>query len=298
MKPPRTTSRTLLGRPGQPFLRATGVRVAFWADLYHTTLLLSWPRFVAAVAVLFLTVNLAFAVLFRLGGDCIQNARPGSFADAFYLSVQTFGTIGYGNLSPKTDYANVVVVVEAIVSMIAVALVTGIVFARFARPTARVMWSQHAVVTMRDGRKTLQIRVANERGNQIAEAQILTALSMDEVTQEGESIRRVYDLKLVRERNLLFVFTWTVVHVIDADSPFAHKTPEDLARRNATLLLSLTGLDAVLGQVVHSRHVYPSAEILWGARHADVLLLQPDGSRVVNYARFHDVEPAPLPDSA
>jgi inward rectifier potassium channel len=270
------------------------MRRAFWADLYHSLLLLSWPRFLVGVLLGYIATNLAFASLFRLGGDCIHNGRPGSWADAFYLSVQTFGTIGYGYLSPATDYANLVVAVEAMVSMLWVALVTGLVFARFARPTARVIWSRHAVVTMRDGQRTLQVRVANERGNQIAEAQILAALSMDEVTAEGESIRRVHDVRLTRERNLLFIFSWTIIHVLDDTSPFAKASPEDLRVRNATLLVSLTGLDDVLGQTVHSRHIYAATEILWGARHADILLLQPDGSRIVDYHRFHDVEPSPL----
>lgn len=270
------------------------MRRAFWADLYHLLLVLSWPRFLTGVAALYVVVNLLFAALFRLGGDCIHNARPGSFADAFFLSVQTFGTIGYGYLAPKTDWANAVVALEGLVGLLSTALVTGLVFARFARPTARVMFSRFAVVTRRDGARTLQFRVANERGNQIAEAQIAISLSQNEVTAEGEKIRRIYDITPVRSRNNLFVYTWTVVHVIDANSPLAKFDAAALNAGAATIILSMTGLDDVLSQVVHARHIYRADEILWGHRLVDILEQREDGRRVVDYTRFHDVEPDPL----
>lgn len=285
------SSRSLQALSGaQPLLRAVGLRSAWWADLYHYLLILSWPRFLVGVAALYVVVNLVFAGLFRLGGDNIHNARPGSFLDAFYLSVQTFGTIGYGYLAPKTDYANLVVAVEGLVGLLSTALVTGLMFARFARPTARVMFSRQAVFTKRDGDRVLQFRIANERGNQIAEAQVMVSLSRNEVTREGESIRRIYDLELVRSKNTLFVFSWTVMHRIDERSPFSRLDGAELERSAATVIVSLTGLDDVLGQTIHARHIYRAADLLDGHRLVDVLELQPDGSRIVNYHRFHDVE--------
>src|SRR4028119_1320700 len=176
-----------------------GISHSDWRDPYHLLLTLGWSRFIGLIVVSYIDTNTLFALLYLAGGDCLKNARPGSFWDAFFFSVQTMATIGYGAIYPSTDYANVLVTLEALVGLIGVAMSTGLMFARFSRPTARVLFSRVAVIAPHNGVPTLMLRVANERRNQVLAAQMGGALLRNEVTAEGEYMRRFYDLKLVRK---------------------------------------------------------------------------------------------------
>ncbi len=260
-------------------------------DLYYFLIESPWPQLIASVAVGFVAANALFALAYLAGGGDIENARPGSFADAFFFSVQTMATIGYGKMAPRTLYANVLVAVEAMTGLLGLAIVTGLIFAKFARPTARVLFSRVAVVAPRDGIPSLMFRMANERGNQIVEAQIHVVLTRLETTAEGEEVRRFHDLELVRARSALFMLTWTAVHPITERSPLYGMTGATLEATEAEVVVSLTGLDETLSQTVHARHAYAPEEILWGARFANVLTKLPDGGRQVDYSRFHDVIP-------
>ena len=169
-------------------------------DLYHLLVDSPWPRLLGIIATLFLIVNALFAFAYLAGGDGIENARPGSFIDAFFFSVQTMGTIGYGRLAPGTVWSNLLVTVEVITGVLGLAMVTGLVFAKFSRPTARVVFSQRAVVTPHDGVPSLMFRMANARGNRIVEARVRAVLARDETTAEGETMRRFHDVEPTAER--------------------------------------------------------------------------------------------------
>lgn len=276
---------------GQPVL-AVGLRRAPVADLYHSLITWSWTRLFATMGVAYVTIITAFALVYlALGDGAIEHARLESFEDAFFFSFQTMATIGYGHLVPKSTAANLISVLQVMIGLAGTAVSTGLVFAKFARPTARVLFSRVAVVARFDGQPALLFRVANERANQIVEAQLNVALLLDERTVEGERVRRAYDLVLRRERSLLFSLTWLAVHPIGPGSPLHGMTPERLAQATATLVVSLTGLDEHLGQTVHARHAYRAEEILFGHRFVDVIDMLPDGSRLIDYRRFHDVEP-------
>lgn len=276
---------------GQPVL-AVGLRRAPVADLYHSLITWSWLRLFATMGVAYVLSISAFALVYlALGDGAIEHARLESFEDAFFFSFQTMATIGYGHMLPKTLAANLVSVLQVMIGLAGTALSTGLVFAKFARPTARVLFSRVAVVTRFDGQPALLFRVANERGNQIVEAQLNVALLLDEVTAEGERVRRAYDLTLRRERSLLFSLTWLAVHPIGPGSPLFHLTAARLREGTATLIVSLTGLDEHLGQTVHARHAYTAEELLIGQRFVDVIDRLPDGSRLIDYRRFHDVIP-------
>ena len=263
-------------------------------DLYYLLVDSPWPRLLAIIAALFLIANALFALGYLAGGDAIENARPGSFADAFFFSVQTMGTIGYGRLAPGTAWSNLLVTLEVMTGVLGLAMVTGLVFAKFSRVTARVVFSRVAVVTRHDGVLSLMFRMANARGNQIVEAQVRVVLARDETTAEGETMRRFHDLPLVRDRNPLFTLTWTAIHPITATSPLFGATPEELAAVGAEIVVSLVGIDETVSQTIHARHAYAASEIVWGARLRDILRRQPGGGRTqVDYARFHDVEPTP-----
>ncbi len=259
-------------------------------DLYHWLLTLSWPQFLILICFSYVITNSLFAFAYLAGGDCIANTRPGSFKDAFYFSVQTMATIGYGSMYPRTDYANTIVCIQALFGLWGVAMVTGLAFSRFSKPTARVIFSRVAVIAPFNGVPTLIYRTGNQRFNQILEAQQRATLIRDEVTSEGEFMRRFYDLQLVRSQSPIFALTWTVMHVIDDSSPLYQLTAKDLIECQAEIVITLTGIDETVSQTIHARHSFVAGEIIWNMRFVDIISRKPDGKRVVDYTRFHEVK--------
>src|SRR5437867_11613586 len=202
-------------------------------DLYHRLISSSWPRLLMLVAVAFVGVNTLFALGYLLGRDAIENARPGSFADAFFFSVQTMATVGYGKMVPRALYANVLVTVEVLMALMGLALVTGLTFAKFSRPTARVLFSRRAVIAPQDGVPSLMFRMANARGNNIVEAQVHVVLARNETTAEGVEMRRFYDLDLTRRQSALFTLSWTAIHPLTEASPLRGLTTSALEAAEA-----------------------------------------------------------------
>jgi inward rectifier potassium channel len=282
---------------GRPLATVHGIRTRTWRDPYHFLLTVSWPVFLTLAFVAYLAVNAGFALLYALDLQGITNARPGSFWDAFFFSVQTSGTIGYGVLAPHSFYVNVITAIESFFGLVGFALLTGIIFARFAKPTARILFSRPAVVSEFEGVPTLMIRAANERGNQILEAEVSLNLVHNTRTKEGASIRRFEELGVLRSRSPLFALSWTVLHPIDDNSPLHGLDAAELQRRSAELAVTISGIDQVFAQKIYARHSYAARDILWNHRFADILCLQSDGTRIVDYGRFHDVEPVEAPSS-
>ncbi|MCA1995508.1 MAG: ATP-sensitive inward rectifier potassium channel 10 [Coleofasciculus sp. S288] len=268
-----------------------GLLHSHWRDPYHLIITLDWPRFIGLTVVSYVAINALFALLYLLQADSIKNARPGSFLDAFFFSVQTMATIGYGAMYPQTDYANLLVSLEALVGLMGVAMGTGLAFARFSRPTARVLFSRVAVIAPLNGIPTLMFRVANERRNQILEAQLGVSLLRNEITQEGEFMRRFYDLKLIRNQTRNFSLTWTAMHQIDESSPLYGETLESMTEAETDIVVTLIGFDETVAQTLHARHYYLTDEILWNMRFVDIFSTKSDGRRVIDYSRFHDVTP-------
>jgi inward rectifier potassium channel len=242
------------------------------------------------VVAVYLATNVVFAALYMLQPGAVVNARPGMFRDAFFFSVETFGTIGYGVLSPATDYANAVMTVETLTGIMLVALTTGIMFARVSRPTARVIFSKVAVISDYDGVPTLMVRMGNQRASQIVQAEVGISLLRDEVTREGASMRRFYDLKLARSRTPVFAMSFLAMHPLDTDSPLFGATSADLEAMEAELLVTVTGLDETMGQTVHARVSYLPEEVLFGQRYRNIFGLTPDGTRAIDYRQFHQTE--------
>ena len=284
---PRLVARTPADR-----IRRANLRTRWWEDLYHDTLTMSWAIFLLWGSTLYLGVNALFATLYLLQPGAITNGRAGSFADAFFFSVQCISTIGFGTLSPATVYANVLVTAEAILSLAIVALATGSVFARISRPQARVMFARRAVISEFNGLPTLQIRLANERTSQILSAEVQVNLLRFEQTAEGETFRRFYDLPLVRGRTPVFAMTFTVMHTIDEGSPLWGMDPATMEQEELEFLVAVTGLEETTSQTVHARHSYLQTEIAWGHRYRDVFATEPSGRRYIDYGGFHETEPA------
>jgi inward rectifier potassium channel len=258
-------------------------------DFYHALLRLPWWATLATIAAVFLIANVIFAVGYVVTGG-VAHAAAGSFRDAFFFSVQTLGTIGYGMMYPETTPANLVVVVETITGLTLIALATGLIFAKFSRSTARMVFSREAVICPEDGVPTLAFRVSNQRGNQIVNAHIDVVLVKSERTAEGHTFYRTLDLKLTRDHALSLSRSWSVQHRIDDTSPLHGQTPESLALQEAELHVMVVGLDDTFMQTVHAGCRYGDRQILWGRRHADIISETPDGNLLLDLRKFHDTE--------
>ena len=284
---------------GRPTIPIVGLHRQRFGDGYHWMMRLTWPQFLAVWVGVYLGVISLFAGLYWLQPGAVARARPHILLDDFFFSVQTLGTIGYGDLWPRTIYANVLVTVEAFASLALTAVGTGLIFARVSRPTARVMFSRCAVVTERDGAPTLMFRAGNVRLNQILEADISVTLARRGVSREGVEYRGFTDLRMVRSHSPLFGLTWTLMHVVDETSPLHGATRESLEAELAELVIVLSGVDDTFGQRIHARHSYLPHEIVWGSRMADVILQDEQGGRYIDYGRFHAlVEGAPPSESS
>ncbi|HEX2573528.1 MAG TPA: ion channel [Polyangia bacterium] len=290
---PSLIVRRLINPNGTNNILRHGLERRVLSDLYHLLMTMPWSSLIGLVIASFVGMNAVFALGYYLDPGGIENARPGSYADAFFFSVQTMATIGYGKMSPQSAWANFIVCAEAFASLTGVSVITGLVFAKFSRPTARVLFSRVMTVHPRDGVPCLTLRLANERGNHIVEAQLRVVLTRDERTAEGESIRRVYDLPLVRSQNSVFALTWLVVHPITPGSLLYGATPESLAAWNAEFAVSMVGIDGTMSQTVHARHAYHWSDVRWDERFVDIFSIEPDGRRAIDYRRFHDVMPSP-----
>jgi inward rectifier potassium channel len=260
------------------------------SDAYHFLLTSSWGVIYGLMVCAYVAINTLFATLYWLDGG-IENARPGSFLDAYFFSVQTMATIGYGKMTPVTAFSNWLVSFEALFGLVAFALATGLMFAKFSQPRARVLFGQKVVVTVRDGKLSLLVRLANERSTGLVEATLRLSLVREEKTVEGESLRRIHTLALTRSTTSVFAFSWTAVHPIDVTSPLHGQTAETLAASNADLVASLVGIEEATGQNVHARYTWSADQIHFGHRFVDILVWLPDGRRAVDYTRFHEVEP-------
>ena len=261
-----------------------------WQDPYHWILDLSWPMFFICIAFFYIGINVLFAIAYLLQPGSIANAQSGYFWDAFFFSLQTLSTVGYGALAPATFYAHVLVAIEGLIGLLGLALITGLMFARFSRPTARVLFTHWALISPFNGQSTFMFRVANQRGNRILEAQIRVSLLRREVTQEGIEMYRFYDLPLIRSQTPVFGLSWLVMHPITPDSPLWGETTASLRDKNVQFFVTLTGLDETVSQTIHAHYNYTLEQLQWNVRFQDVVRSDSQGKRIIEYDRFHELE--------
>jgi inward rectifier potassium channel len=259
-------------------------------DTYHLILTLTWPQFAALVLAVYVLINLVFAVLYSLGGRCIAELPPGSFSDAFFFSVETLATVGYGHMYPDTLYGHWVTTVEIVIGMFGMAVITGLIFIRFSRPTARILFSKCAVISPFNGVPTLMLRVANQRHIPMAEAEFRVILFRDETTKEKVTVRLFYPLKLQFDRMIAFPVALTLRHVIDETSPLYGMTSEDLKNNDTRLMASIVCIDTVIPAPVQSATDYSHNDILWNRRFVEIYTEASDGRLTVDYGRIHDTE--------
>ncbi len=280
-------------RPKKPTLAdeivMVGVQPHPFRDLYHWLLKANWSHVIGLITVLFLGVNVLYAFAYlALGG--IANST-GTFADAFFFSVQTMGTIGYGAMYPQSLAANVLVTSEAVVGLLVTALATGLVFQRFSQPRAYVVFSSRLVISEVDGVPTLMGRLGNDRNDLIVDAEMHLDLVRTAKTKEGHLLYRSAELKLVRNRAASLSRTWSVMHVITPDSPLYGLTPEQAITEELAATLSVSGVDEVTHQTVHAHERYDTDYIVFGARLVDTLTPLPTGTLQLDLSKFDDIEP-------
>jgi inward rectifier potassium channel len=284
--------RLLLERRGLP----RGVAESLGKDAYHFLRTTTWTRLTLLFAGVFIAVNLVFAAILYLGGAEVMNAH--GFLDDFWFSVQTLATIGYGYLAPAGALANAVVTVESFAGISLTAVITGLVFARFATPYAKVIFSRVAIIGEHDGKRTLMFRMANARSTAIVEATCRVYVTRDEILADGERMRRVHDLPLRRSTSPIFSLSWLATHAIDAQSPIADLTPETLAAANVNFIVTFQGIDDRLAAAVHTRYAYNADDIVFDRRFADLFHIDPGtGRRYLDFEVFHTTLPV-LPASA
>jgi inward rectifier potassium channel len=291
----RGTQRRLLNRNGTFNVIREGLNPVSSLGLYHWLLTISWPRFLGFIASSYLAVNAVFAFAYLLCGPEALQSSAGNFAGhpfyrAFFFSVDTFATIGYGNIIPVGVAANSLVTIEALLNILGIALATGVIFSRFSRPSARIIYSRNALVAPYRGKTALEFRIANARTSQLIEVAVQVILTKLERV-DGTLVRKFYDLALERQRVVFFTLSWTVVHPIEFASPMWGLSDQDLRESDAEILILLMGTDETLSQTVHSRSSYKADEIVWGAKFANMFVrTEAEGIIGMNLSRIHEIE--------
>lgn len=263
-----------------------------WRDAYQWLLGLRWTQFAAFVAAVYITLNLVFAALYLFDKNSIAGMTPGSFVDSFFFSVQTLATVGYGHMYPNDLYGHIVTTIEIMSGMFLLAVMTGLIFVRFSRPTARIAFSKSIVIAPLNGQLTLMLRVGNLRQHQMVEAEFRIMFNRDEPLLEGGDFRYFYHLKLQFDRLPAFPAALTLRHVIDEQSPLYGATPESLEAGRVVIIASVVGIDPVIPAAVQTQQDYTWRDIRFGERFVEIYTDHGDGRLTVDYGRLHDTEPA------
>ncbi|MBR0801466.1 potassium transporter [Bradyrhizobium jicamae] len=264
-----------------------GLELSFWADISHRCMTASWPAFIGGAALVFIVFNGFFALLYWFGDQPISNVPRGAYIDYLYFSIETLSTAGYGDMHPQSHYGHFIAAVELFTGIFSMSLMTGLIFARFSRPSARLLFADNPVISTHEGRQTLMIRLANERHNIIANATAQLWVFKSGVSKEGVPYRRFYDLPLIRSQSPALALSWTVFHVIDEASPLHGLDAAGLKAANVGLGLMVSGYDDVAAQTVHARKSYEHDQIRFGHRYVEILRVTEDGLRI-DYSRFHE----------
>jgi inward rectifier potassium channel len=283
-----------LTRIGDRRFITQGLEANLWTDFYFNAMTVTWPRFFAWLAAIFVVLNLIFAEIYSFGAEPIANARPGSFSDLFFFSVETTSTVGYGDMHPQSMYGHLVATAENFVGLVLLAVMTGLVFARFSRPRARLIYADNPVITRHNGLLTMMVRVANARNNFITDASAKLWVIRGEQSTEGRRFTRFLPLRLERNENPVFALTWTLLHVIDEVSPLYGMSAADIETSDMNFVVSITGLDETSAQRVHSRKPYPAQSVKVGHEFVDVISVDEDGMRRIDYAKLHLTRPSPI----
>lgn len=266
-----------------------GLRLSFWDDISHRCMTASWPAFIGGAAFVFLAFNALFGVLYWFGDQPISNVPGGAYIDYFYFSIETLSTAGYGDMHPQSHYGHFIATIELFTGIFSMSVMTGLIFSRFSRPQARLLFAKYPVISDHEGLPTLMVRLANERQNLIGNASARLWMFKNIVTREGMPFRRFYELPLLRNESPALALSWTLHHIVDETSALYGITIAEFEAANISLVLVVSGYDVVAAQTVHARQNYDHPDIRFGHRYVDILDATSDDGRItVDYSRFHD----------
>jgi inward rectifier potassium channel len=276
-------------------LRKSGISRFDLRDPYHFAVTLSWGAFALGMLICILIINVVFAFLYLAEPGAVQNLSARDFLSAFFFSLETLATVGYGEMAPATFYGHSVAGVEIIVGMAFTAIMTGLLFVRFSRPKARFLFAEKAVISSYNSKPTLMLRIANGRYTMLTHAQARIGILLGETSHEGQLFRSVHDLKLTRTEIPIFPLTWTLMHVIDASSPLHGLGPEGLEEMDARFFLTVEARDPELGAQVQDIRDYDYRQVVFGMRYADAVSRNDEGQTTADLSRLSLLEPESQP---
>jgi inward rectifier potassium channel len=287
---PEQRANPMRGREAQFQLLKSGVVRFDLRDRYHLLVAAPWSAFALTVFAVVIALNTIFALLYALRPGAVQNLATGDVVSAFFFSLETLATVGYGEMAPASLYGHVVASIEILFGMTFMAIFTGILFVRFSRPKPKILFPDNIVVAPHNGQPTLMVRIANGRLTMLTHALASLTVMVEETNQEGQFFRRVYDLDLVRQNLPIFPLTWTLMHVVDATSPLYGLALEDLEARQARVFLTIEACDAAIGAQVHDVHGFAPQQIRFGMRYSDAVLASEAGSLVADISKLSLLE--------
>ena len=265
-----------------------GFKKNFFHDFYYKMLKISWINFIFASALSYLLLNLIFAMIYLFSPAEILNARPESLWDSFIFSFQTSSTLGYGKLLPKTDITHAIVILDTLMGIFYVAIVTGMAFAKFARPSAKIIFSNNIILSTFDGIPTLMFRLGNARDTHIINASLNVAVLIPHITKEGQTMSRFYNLDLMSNNLPTFSLSWTAMHQINQTSPLHGMNINQFKEKNILVFVSFTGIDDVLSQTVTSSYRYMNDQIIKAKHFSDIMHSNSDqNSYTIDFSKFH-----------
>jgi inward rectifier potassium channel len=281
-------------RAGQVEFVKVGTDAWRWRDVYRWLLGLRWPQFAAFVGAVYVGLNLFFAALYSFGRNSIAGTGAHGFLDCFFFSVQTLATVGYGHMYPQTLYGHIISTIEIMTGVFLLAVMTGLIFVRFSRPIARVVFSNSMAIAPLNGKPTLMVRIGNENQHSMVEAEFHIMFSRDEPLLEGGDFRHFYVLKLDFDRLTVFPAALTLRHRIDDTSPLYGETIESLQASRALFIVSVVGIDPVIAAAVQTQKDYTWRDLRFGQRFVEIYTEHGGGRLTVDYGRIHDTEAAAL----
>ncbi|MGA2996039.1 ion channel [Bradyrhizobium sp.] len=281
-------SKSRVVRFGDREIITEGLDLSFWADISHRSMTASWPSFIAGAVLVFVVFNAGFGLLYWIGDQPISNVARNDYLDYLYFSIETLSTAGYGDMHPQTHYGHFIATVELFTGIFSMSLMTGLIFSRFSRPRARLLFVNNPVIAMQDGEQTLMVRVANERHNVIGNATARLWVLKNTISKEGQPIRRFSELSLLKNEHPALALSWTLYHTLDETSLLHDLDADGMKAVGIALAVVVSGYDVVAAQTIHARKTYDHTDIRFGQRYADILENLDDGRIRIDYGKFHD----------
>ena len=281
-------SKSTIVRFGDREIITEGLRLSFWADISHRSMTASWPSFIAGAVFVFVVFNAGFGLLYWLGDQPISNVARNDYLDYLYFSIETLSTAGYGDMHPQTHYGHFIAAVELFTGIFSMSLMTGMIFSRFSRPRARLLFANNPVIAIQDGEPTLMVRFANERHNIIGNATARLWVLKNTISKEGQPVRRFSELSLLKNEHPALALSWTLYHTLDETSPLHNLDADEMRAASIAIAVVVSGYDVVAAQTIHARKSYDYKDIRFGQRYADILENLDDGRIRIDYGKFHD----------